>query len=108
MPQYSGCQLGHCGQTPVLPESPVWLSCAQSRSCRFSPSLVPYEAVNGRLRASLTQGCCFNLGREGGSSQARGERRGCPWYLCSGVMENFAGHHLWDQPTGMCPHQTLH
>lgn len=83
MPRHPGCQLGHCGHTPVLPESPVWLNCAQSRSVRFSPSLVPQEAVNGGLLyASLAQGCCFNPGREGGSSQARGERRGCPWYLC--------------------------
>lgn len=47
MPQHLGCQLGHCGQTPVLPESPVWLSSAQSRSCRFSPSLVPHEVLMG-------------------------------------------------------------
>lgn len=48
MPQHPpGCQLGHCGHTPVLPGSPVWLSWAQSRSVRFSLSLVPHEAVNG-------------------------------------------------------------
>lgn len=83
VPQQPGCQVGRCGHTPVLPESPVWLSCAQSRSVRFSLSLVPREAViGGLLHAGLAQGCCFNLGREEGSSQARGERRGCLWYLC--------------------------
>lgn len=91
VPQHPRCQLGHCGHTPLLPDSPVWLSCAQSRrSCRFSPTLVPHEAVKGGvLHASLAQSCCFNLGREEAPRPEEGGE-GVHGICACGVMENFA------------------
>lgn len=92
-PQHPGvlCQPGHRAWTPALLDLPVQLSRARGRgSHRFSPSLVPPEAVGGGLlHASLAQGCCFNLRREEAPRPEEGGE-GVHGGRAYGVMEDLA------------------
>lgn len=80
--------------------------------CRFSSYLVPLKVFSRRLlRASLARGCCFDL-RRGKSSQARGGRRGCLWWLClwsdggpcCKTLAPFVLHYLQYHPARGYPH----